>query len=315
MNNQDYWSKRKSDEEKWILQNLKNDKKFNELIDRYYSEVIENMNDQINRELMSYAKKNGISLADAKKTIKATDIHKFEKEAKDIVSEARTIFKEKGSVSYSDFSKEVNERMKLYNATMRINRLEMLKSQLGKELVKSNIKIGKEVSDKLTNDYIRELRRQAGILGKNVSTPNLEEIAKIVSAQTGNANFSSRLWANNDVLKSKLEQLLVQQMITGGSPAVIAKKLKKLLGDAVKNAKYVTERLARTESARVQAQAQIDSFKKYGYDYCQWVAEPSACKVCQSIASTNDGVYLVEDVPYLPAHANCRCSLVAYIKQ
>lgn len=131
-------------------------------------------------------------------------------------------------------------------------------------------------------------------------------------ASTGNANFSERLWANSDIFKAKLDQLLTKQMVQGLNPKVIARDLKPYLKAEVNNARYVTERLARTESARVQTQAQLRSFKKYHIKSCKWHAEPSACKVCLEIVSRNDGVYSVDDVPDLPVHPNCRCSISAW---
>lgn len=114
------------------------------------------------------------------------------------------------------------------------------------------------------------------------------------------------------MFKARLDQLLTKQMVQGLNPTVIARDLKPYLKDEVKNARYVTERLARTETSRVQGQAQLNSFRKYGYKYVKWIAEPSACKVCASIAATNDGVYTLDDVPTKPVHPNCMCSFSAW---
>lgn len=96
----------------------------------------------------------------------------------------------------------------------------------------------------------------------------------------------------------------------------MAQQLQDLVSKEVTNARYATERIARTESAMVQTQAQLKSFRDYGYKFCKWHAESSACKICREIAENDSGygvgVYRVDEVPSLPAHPNCRCGLGAY---
>ncbi|TAS95103.1 phage head morphogenesis protein, partial [Lactiplantibacillus plantarum] len=111
-------------------------------------------------------------------------------------------------VTYASFSDDVNRRMKIYNATMRINRLEYLKSQAGLHLTKANMNIANELNLKLTDSYINEVKRQSGILGKtlqyNTALIDNNNIAKIVMASTEGANWSQRLWLNQDALKAQL---------------------------------------------------------------------------------------------------------------
>ena len=47
-------------------------------------------------------------------------------------------------VAQKDFSKYANDRLKIYNATMKINRLEHLKAMLGLEITKVTSKEEKE---------------------------------------------------------------------------------------------------------------------------------------------------------------------------
>lgn len=311
-NSDEYWKQREADERKWIDSNIKSDADFDKIIQKHYDKLVQNINKDISEQYVKYAGREGISLSEAQKAVSRHDVQAFSSEAKETVARAREIFKKKGSVAYSDFESSLNQRLRLYNATMRINRLEYLKANLGLELLNTNIDVGSELAERLKEGYSGEVRRQSGILGEAMGSTNIKNASKIVMAQTKNANFSDRLWSNSDVLKTKLDSILTQQYVQGINPRVIATKLRPLLADNVKNARYVTERLARTESARVAATAQLESFKKYGYKYVKWIAEPSACKICASIASSNDGVYPLKDVPYLPAHANCRCSISAW---
>ncbi|MCL3857925.1 minor capsid protein [Pediococcus pentosaceus] len=311
-NSDEYWKQREQDEQDWINENIKNGQDFDKLIQKYYDSLLQNINKDISEQYIRYAKREGYTLSEARKKVSQEDINAFSSEAKRITAKARMIYKKKGKVEYADFSDEVNTRLRMYNATMRINRLEMLKAQIGLEMIENNMDIYGTVIDYLNDSYINELKRQAGILASSASSVKAAETASIVMATTGNANFSERLWANSDVFKARLDQLLTKQMVQGLNPTVIARDLKPYLKDEVKNARYVTERLARTETSRVQGQAQLNSFRKYGYKYVKWIAEPSACKVCASIAATNDGVYTLDDVPTKPVHPNCMCSFSAW---
>ena len=251
--------------------------------------------------------------------VEATDVQHYQEKAKKIVEEAQKIRQAGNKVTYADFSKSVNDQLRVYNATMRISRLEMLKSQIGLEMVQSGIDVDKALHDKLSQDYIDEVKRQAGILGVTAK-PSMwtdKNVAKIIMGQTESANFSQRLWANQAALKAQLDQVISTGIIQGQNPREMATKLKANVAKTITNYRYVTERLARTESARVQHRAQIDSLIANDYRFCKWHAEPGRCKFCGEIASNDPdgngrGIYEVDDVPIVPVHPCCRCSISAY---
>lgn len=241
----------------------------------------------------------------------------YQREAKDVVAQSNEMRKEGKVVRYSDFSNEVNRRMRVYNATMRISRIELLKSQIGVELTKATAQTDVAVGNKLSTDYISELKRQAGIM-EVTARPSMwtgKKVAKTIMAQTNSATFSQRIWANQDALKARLDQVIANGVIQGQSPVKMARMLKDQVRTTVTNQRYVTERIARTESARVQYTAQIESIKKNGYQYVRWFAEPKACIKCASIARQDNGygagIYKIDKVPRIPddTHPNCRCSI------
>lgn len=316
MKNDDYWAKREQNERKWIDDNIKNDKDFDKVLEQHYNKLADDIMSKINNEYLSLAKNSGYTMADAQAKVKAADIAKFETEAKSLVKQAREIYKANGKVEYADFTDQVNERMKLYNATMRINRLEMLKAQIGEDVVQAGINVNSEINDKLKDDALKEFKRQSGILGRDKAKPDLKELTKIISAQTGDVSFSDRIWQDQSSLKAELDVLLTRQMVRGISPIEIARDLKNLVSSKVNSSRYAAERIARTESARVQTQVQLAIFDKYDINYCHWIAEPTACQICTDISENNDGmgegIYSTTEVPFLPAHPNCRCSLSAY---
>ena len=315
--NSDYWNKRKAAERKWIAENLKNDEAFNARIQEYFDKALTGIQKDIDSEFAKYAAYSNDSMAGARRAVMAEDVKAYQSEAKQIVEDAQKLYKKKGSpLTYADFSKDVNDRLKLYNATMRINRLEMLKSEIGQEMLDAHMKVNADLISKLSDDYQSEIKRQAGILGETVSKGGYTDLVKLLSKREGDYTFSQRIWINQDILKAKLDELLTAATIQGQSPLKIARKLRDQVAETVNNSRYVTERIARTESARIQTQAQLDSFHKFGYDYCKWVAEPSACDLCKVISEggiNGKGIYRVDDVPDIPAHPNCRCSIAAYV--
>lgn len=293
----DYWKER---EKEWIEKNIRDDKAFARSLSDHYDKMLKSITDDINRFYMNYAAREKLSMEEAIKKVADFDVQAFEKMAAKMVKE-------------KDFSEYANERLRIYNATMRINRLEMLKAQIGLEVIAANSEMEKELKFYLDEKYRDEIERQAGILGKhtfNVSKKNLEGI---INASFHGANWSQRLWVSNDELKNTLDSLLSRAMIQGMNPKNLASYLRPLLKDEVANRKFIAERLAITETARVQDQAQMDSFRKFGFEYCVWIAEPTACGICEDIAEKNNGVYRIDEVPSIPAHPVCRCSKSAHV--
>lgn len=302
-----YWEERAKQEKAWQLKQLENDAEFGKLLETYYNQAIEDISDSIEKELNRVGKDQ----------VTQMDVKAYETKAKSIVAEAEEMRANGQKVTYADFSDQVNQRLKVYNATMRINRLEHLKSEVGLDMLRAGIKVDSSLRDKLSGDYQKEVIRQAGIMMDSAqrSPWTGKDAAKILMAQTNGATFSQRLWADQDALKAKLDQVLSVGMIQGQNPRKMATRLREQVKTAVGNQRYVTERLARTESARIQTNVQLESIKKHGYNYVQWIAEPKACPACRAIASRDsgfgEGVYKVAKVPKIPddTHPNCRCSI------
>ena len=309
--NDAYWADREAIEKQWMMQNLKDDKVYAQHLNGYYDKALNAIQDRINDQYTKYAGREGMTMADAKGAVSAADQTRFAKEAADVVKESRKIFAKNGKVSYSDFSDEVNSHMRLYNATMRINRLEYLKAQIGMEAVKANVHVATDMAGKLTDDYLKEVKRQAGILGDYVPPKEFVDYKRAFGLVMNSGNprgFSDTLWKNGDAMKGALDMALTSGLVQGLNPRSLTGSLREHLKATVKNAQYAADRLARTESARVQSLAQDDCYKDLGVKEVRWIAEPSACKLCADLAANNEGIYKLDDVPTLPAHPNCRCS-------
>lgn len=303
-----YWAKREKAERAWQIEQDKNFDKYVKELGEIYQKAIDNINREIRAD---------IGIANGQ-LIKADKMAEYERLAKAMVKKADAMRAKGHVVTRKDFSKDVNDRLKIYNAAMRVNRNEILKSMIGEQLVDLGIDQEVDLTKKLWNDYTKEKERQAGILGvttKNKTWANTDT-AEIIYGQIANANFSKRIWANVDSLKGRLDGLVSTAIIRGDNPKEMAKWLTGEVGATIKNQRYVAERLARSETARVQFSVQKMSALDNGYKYVKWYAEGLACKACKAIAGDDvgygDGIYPVKEVPDIPVHPNCMCSISSY---
>lgn len=314
--NEQYWLNREKQQQAYIDKNLASDEQYNKVIQAQYDSLLADINKRIDSELSKLANENGISIADMRAKVSQTDIKQFEAEAKRVVAQADKMRKQGKSPKLADWSQEVNDRLKLYNATMRINRLEYLKAGIGLDMITAGLQVDSELRDKLFKDATEEQKRQAGILGENNAHIDTLAIGNIILAKTKSNNFSQRIWTNMDVLQAKLSQTIMAGITTGQSYDEMARRLKTQVSKDVQNVTYATQRIARTEATRVQTEITMNSLKRNGYDFCKWYKEPSACHDCALIGNQDNGwgkgIYKVKDVPTIPVHPNCRCAVGAY---
>ena len=205
-------------------------------------------------------------------------------------------------------SKKANEEMALYNLTMKVNRLELLKANIGLGMIAGTDELDKYMAEILQGRTEDELKRMGGILGKSVKA-NSKKAAAIPNASFHNATFSDRIWMYQDLLKADLSKLLQTGLIQGKNPRVLARELKKAFDTTTYNA----ERLMRTELARVQTEAQKQSFQRNGFSLYEYIANSNCCDICQGLNGKHFKVESMmpgENAP--PMHPHCRCSVAAW---
>jgi len=264
-------------------------------INRKYAYLQVEIQKQIDGFFRKYARDAGLTLAEAQKAVSKMDVAAFAEKAAKYVKE-------------KDFSDKANAELKLYNAAMKINRLEMLKANIGLELVDTFNDIEQSFDRNLTDAAIAELERQAGIL-KDTVGDNAKAARTIVGASFNNAHFSDRIWMYQGMLKNELDSLLLNGIVQGQHPDELARHLAKRFGVS----RYNAERLMRTELCRVQTDAQMLSYENAGYDeYVYITVGIGACEICAPL----DGEHFkIKDMqPGLnapPMHPNCRCSTSA----
>ena len=292
MSSKTYWEKREAEALKRYLQE---EQEYQAQLREIYQNMLDAAQKEIDAFYGRYADKEQITLAEAKRRVSKLDIAAYERKARRYVAD-------------KDFSKQANEEMRLYNLTMKVNRLEMLKANIGLELVSGHDEQEKFMSKILRGRTEAELQRQAGILGKTVRN-NAKLAETIPNASFHGATFSERIWGNQTALKAELSKQLQVGMIQGKNPRVLAREIQKTFGASASNA----ERLMRTELARVQTEAQRQSFLANGFEMYTFHVNHGCCAVCSDL----DGKHFkIKDMMpgknAPPMHPNCRCSVSAY---
>lgn len=298
MSSKTYWEQREAEALKHYLQE---EQEYQAQLRAIYQNMLDAAQKEIDAFYGRYADKEQITLAEAKRRVSKLDIAAYERKARRYVAD-------------KDFSKQANEEMRLYNLTMKVNRLEMLKANIGLELVAGHNEQEQFMSKILRERTEAELQRQAGILGKTVRN-NAKLAETIPNASFHGATFSERIWGNQAQMKADLSKLLQQGLIQGKNPRALSKDLRKYyIGDGKDGgAAYAAERLMRTELARVQTEAQRQSFLANGFEEYTFHVNRGCCSACSDL----DGKHFkIKDMMpgknAPPMHPNCRCSVSAY---
>lgn len=293
MTSSEYWRRREATQRE---KNIRDEAEYAKELRRIYEDMMDGVQKEIDAFYARYAAKAGITLAAAKRRADKLDIEAYERKAKKYVRE-------------KNFSKQANDEMRLYNLVMKVNRLELLKANIGLELVGGFDEMQKFFDEKLTDRTLSEFRRQAGILGKSVQN-NAAMAHAIVNASFHNATFSDRIWMYQDILKSELAKQLQIGLIQGKNPRELARSIRKRFDVSQSDA----ERLMITELLRVQIEADMQSLIRNGYEEYRFLAQNSACSVCAALHGKHFKVADMKiGVNAPPMHPNCHCSVSAYM--
>lgn len=294
MSSKTYWRDR---ELEWKKKRLKDEQEYADEIQEIYANMMDSVEKEIESFFSRYANKENITMAEAKKRVSNIEIEAYKRKAKKYVKE-------------KNFSDEANEQMRLYNLAMKVNRLELLKANIGLELVAGHDELKSYTGQKLEGAYLEEIKRNASILGNTV-IDNAKMAKTVADSSFKNATFSERIWVNQDQLKNSLSSVLSNALIQGKNPREFIPLIRKKFDVSRCNA----ERLLQTEIARVQTQAQAESYEANGIDEYEYVAcgLKDVCPLCKEV----DGkVFKLKDMEIgenaPPMHPNCHCSTAPY---
>lgn len=292
----------------FMEESKKLDREYNQQLEILYKRTSQRIQDEITREYLKYATAEGLSIDEAMKKISKFDVEAFAEKAAEYVKN-------------KDFSPKANAELKKYNLKMRVSRLEYLQRQGELELLRLGSQEEAMLEEHLQEAHMRELNKQAGILGldKRIYKRMQNRAKEIIYGDFQGAPFSARLWLNNREMIGRIRVGLERSILAGVHPTVWAGKLKDVLKDTMEpgkgNALYNAERLAVTETARVQIETSVRTFRELGYKKYIWIADPDE-RTCPECEALDNQVFEIDDsilgVETPPLHPWCRCSISPY---
>ncbi|SDB96545.1 minor capsid protein [Shouchella lonarensis] len=290
-----YWRKREREHRKNIIWTEQQKLQRLEQINRNSMQEIQR---QINAFIFSYADKEGISEEEVRKRISTLDMEEYGRKARRYVAD-------------KDFSPRANREMLLYNLTMKTNRLELLKMHIWLELVAAGNEMEKFMRHELIAGARAELERQAGIMGMTVGGLDIKTRA-IIDQSFLSAKWSTRLWGNQEALRREIDSLLQKAIVQG----IHSRDLAPQLSDRFGVSNYAAKRLLITEKARVETEIQKISYQEFGFEEYEFVAEWSACPICEKLDKKRFKVGNMQaGENAAPMHPFCRCSTSPYFSR
>lgn len=289
----EYWREREIEHAKIML---KDDMKVVDRMKDLYEDTAREIEKEINTMLSNYATRNELSFDDVRQLVNDTDIRAFERKAARYVRE-------------KNFSDRANREMAIYNLKMKVSRLEMTLRHIDLELIAMTDGLEKLTYDRLIQVGMEELERQAGILGADFEFDRTG-VDYIARQQFHGEDFSDRLWRHKNELHTELEKRLVESITRGQSPIEAARKLRQEIESSVFN----SERLLITETARVQSEVQMESFKQLDIHEYEFIATEAACEVCKPLDGEIFSVNAAMPGTNMPPmHPFCRCSTAGHV--
>ena len=182
-------------------------------------------------------------------------------------------------------------------------------------------KIEKQINDSILQlgtkevDYTKQSLQHATLVGSqaaadvlNTNVLNKSAIDELIKRPWHDANFSDRIWKNKAQLINSLKSELTNGIIQGKSIYEVANTIDVRLDVG----RSQTQRLVRTEYMHALNQGQIESYRAKGYTKLKWIAtmDDKTSKICRKL---NRKEFDIENLPDIPAHPNCRCTMVPVI--
>lgn len=143
--------------------------------------------------------------------------------------------------------------------------------------------------------------------GMEFIMPNEFQIKAVVNEVYKGSNYSERIWTNNNALASRVQVDMERMVMQGRSPQTISKQLQRDFNVGYSNA----DRLVRTESSRVYNAAREASYKEFGIEKVEFLAEGDACDICTQHGGKT---FNMGSEPEIPVHPNCRCAYAPIVE-
>lgn len=305
MTSSEYWAERFR--QLTETQTLADDELIKEL-ENLYKQAQTEIESKIARWYMKFAKNNEISMAEAKKLLKADELEEFRWTVEEYIKH--------GEENIDDvFTKQlVNASSKVH-----ISRYEALLTELRQTAEKimgtQASKLTEHLKTAYSENYLHtafEIQKGTGVgtyLG-GVDERSLEQVIKKPWASDG-SNFSERIWKDRNSLVSELDTQLKRNIALGKGPDEPVTAISKRFETSKSNA----YRLVMTESAAISAKATkqcYDDLEVEEFEVLETL-DKHTCEICGAM----DGKHFPKSqyeigVTVPPFHPRCRGTTVPY---
>lgn len=304
MNNSEYWSKRFKRLEDMTFEISE---KYIRRLQFLFMDCDRAISTQLARFYARYAGMEGISIAEAKKTLDKGELAAFKM---DIGTYIRL-----GKDNAEHWNPEIGRQLEMASTKYRVNRLEGLIYQMTGEIAKlmghEHALLYTAMAEQYTDRYyhtVFEVFKGFGV-GTSFDMINPKELKMILDKPwtTDGKTFSQRVWENQVKLTNTLSQVLSSACVRGESYEDTARQLSKQMDANYKNAL----RVVRTESAYFASRAQKNCFDDFGVEKYRFIA--TLDDITEEECGALDGKVFKQSeyepgVTAPPIHPNCRCT-------
>lgn len=211
---------------------------------------------------------------------------------------------------------EAIRRVKARNALVHVDKKHVIMAIVSLAIIQMTVRNEHNISRRVKLDAMSEAKRMKEAFA--LTDGDSQRVDSIVTQIETRAIWSERLWMDSDELAADIEALVNKHLKHGMSLNDLQNILadhantaqfnpKLSIADRIRQLEFNARRIVRIESARLIDEVNMTTYKMAGVSYVDWLTEPGACDLCQSIA--DGGPYAIDDAPDIPddSHPNCRC--------
>lgn len=150
--------------------------------------------------------------------------------------------------------------------------------------------------------------------GAFFTLPDKRAIVTAINYPWKGTMWSDRVWENTTKITAQLQQEITGALLTGDSYVNVAKRLDSSLVKQGQKIKYVTERIVRTETARIRYIADDKFYKEAQVKQLEFCAiiDSKTSRACRDY----DGkIFDLGKEPTIPVHPHCRSTYLPVIPE
>jgi SPP1 gp7 family putative phage head morphogenesis protein len=265
-----------------------------------YEQALQNINKDINRLYVNYANKAGLDVMELTKILSGADREHF---ITSIQAKMRMLGFNIGDV---------------YDPAYigRLTRLEAMKQQIYWEIqsiAPRELGISEKAYSRIIEESYSSSRKDIReYLGKDYrGFSQINEFMKFQMLRENwqGGNYSTRRWANNSILNSRIQDVLPKVIGGGLVSGISQEKMQRQIREYFDVSRYNAMRLVRTETNYFTNQAELQSYKDEGVEYYRYEAilDERTSDICREL---DGNVFKVMEarvgINYPPMHPQCR---------